>query len=139
MRINLKKRKLYTHLILGLVWMAFGSVYFLITSESLFWFGFGFMAIGFFDILHYLYDSKHQYLLIENGSIKKNFLYGFKNKIETDEIQKVKRVGGDYILESNSNTFKIDPDLIEKDSLDDLNKFLKGLNLPSEKNYFSKF
>ncbi|MBZ9627937.1 hypothetical protein LB450_07475 [Psychroflexus sp. CAK1W] len=140
MRINLKKRILHTHLILGLVWLTFGSMYFLITSDSLFWFGFGFMAIGFFDILHYLYDSKHQYLHIENGSIRKNKLYGFNftTKIDVDDIHEIKRAGGNYILKSESSTFKIDPAVIEKESLNDLHNFLKELNSPSEKTFLTR-
>ncbi|MFD0933547.1 hypothetical protein ACFQ0R_13155 [Psychroflexus salinarum] len=137
MRIKLTKKKLYTHLILGLVWSGFGVIYILLNDENVNWLGIGFIAIGLFDILHYVYDSKHQYLLIENGVIRKNILYGFKNKIDIDDIHQIKSEGGNYILKSDLNTFKIDPGLIEKNSLEDLNKFLKDLDLPSDKNFLT--
>lgn len=139
MKINLKKRKLNTHLTLGLVWIAFGIGYFIITSENIYWFGFGFIAIGFLDILHFLYDTKHQYLIIENGVIKKNFLYGFSftNEIHIDHIKEIKRIHGDFILKSGNKTLKIEPDVIEKESLDQLIHFLKKLNLPPDKNFLT--
>lgn len=138
MIIKFKKKKLYTHLILGLFWIGFGIAYFFLNSQNLSWVALGFTAIGVFDLLHFFYNLKMQYLSIKNNSIRKNILYGFKNKIELDEIQDIKKNDdGDYILSSHSTNFKINPGLIEKESLNELHKFLNGLETDSKIEFYT--
>ena len=44
------------------------------------WTDYGYLVIGILYVGHYLYDLKNQYLTIENGTIRKNGLYGFGKK-----------------------------------------------------------
>ena len=82
---------------------------------------------------HYLYDLTNQYLTIENGTIRKNGLYGLEKKL----INWIKKFVGDYTLKTKKGDLKINTELIDKDSLYELNKILAGLNLPPEKTPFA--
>lgn len=137
MKIYLNKKRLKTHLFIGALWMILGLSYF-IFGETMFWLDYAYVSVGAFDLFQYFYSLKHHYLIIENGTITKNVLYGFQNKIELNEIKEIKKIGGDYILKSQMRNLKINPDLIQKESLEKLNTFLKKLNLPSEKNFLTR-
>lgn len=134
MKIRFQKFRLYINLTIGITWIIIGSLS-LYDSNFTKWYYFVFMILGILYIGHYLYDLKHQYLTIENGTITKNILYGFKNKIELDEIQQIQKVNGNYILKSETQKMKIKLDLIDNSSLNKLIEVLKNLNLPSERSF----
>ncbi|MGK0446848.1 MAG: hypothetical protein ACJA2M_000617 [Polaribacter sp.] len=133
MKIRFKKKRLYINLILGLVWTGLG-VFSLLEDESLRWTDHGYLVVGILYIGHYLYDLNNQYLTIENGSIRKNILYGFRKKINLNEIYRIEKYAGDYILRTLTKELKINTELIEGKSLVEFNKILKKLNLPEGKN-----
>ena len=118
-------------MILGALWVVLGASYF-IFDEALSWLGYGFMIVGSFNLFQFFYNLQHQYLIIKNGRIQKNILYSFINRIEIDEIEEIKKIKGNYILKSKKTNLKINPDLIEKESLENLIEFLKKLEVPSE-------
>ena len=133
MKIRFKKKRLYINLILGLVWTGLG-VFSLLEDESLRWTDYGYLLAGILYIGHYLYDLNNQYLTIENGSIRKNVLYGFGNKINVNEINRIEKYAGDYIIRTLEKELKINTGLIEEKSLEEFNEILKKLNLPEGKN-----
>ena len=133
MKIRFKKKRLYINLILGLVWTGIG-VFSLLEDESLRWTDYGYLIAGILYIGHYLYDLNNQYLTIENGSIRKNVLYGFGNKINVNEINRIEKYAGDYIIRTLEKELKINTGLIEEKSLEEFNEILKKLNLPEGKN-----
>ena len=133
MKIRFKKKRLYINLILGLVWTGLG-VFSLLKDENLRWTDYGYLVVGTLYLGHYLYDLNNQYLTIENGSIRKNVLYGFENKINVNEINRIEKYAGDYILRTVEKELKINTELIEKKSLVEFNEILKKLNLPEGKN-----
>lgn len=136
MKIRFTKRRLYAHLIIGALWFVLGVTGFII-GENIYWFGYGYLMIAILYLGHFLYDQKHQYLIIENGRITKNILYGFKNKMDVDEIQEIKKVGGDYILKSDTKILKINIDVIDNTSLLNLMEVLKEIDLPSKKSFLT--
>jgi hypothetical protein len=138
MRIKLSKKRLYTNLLLGVIWILFGMSYF-IFEATMPWSGYAYSILGTLYLAHFLYDYKHQYLIIENGKIQKNILYSFKNKIELSEIDEIKSIKGNYILKSETRNLSIDPSLIDKQSLIKLLHVLRQVDLPSEKNHFKKY
>jgi len=133
MKIRFKKKRLYINLILGLVWTGLG-VFSLLEDESLRWTDYGYLVAGILYIGHYLYDLNNQYLTIENGRIRKNVLYGFGNKINVNEINRIEKYAGDYIIRTLEKELKINTGLIEEKSLEEFNEILKKLNLPEGKN-----
>jgi hypothetical protein len=133
MKIRFKKKRLYINLILGLVWTGLG-VFSLVEDESLRWTDYGYLIVGILYLGHYLYDLNNQYLTIENGSIRKNVLYGFGKKINVNEINRIEKYAGDYIIRTLEKELKINTGLIEEKSLEEFNEILKKLNLPEGKN-----
>ena len=133
MKIRFKKNRLYINLILGLVWTGLG-VFSLVEDESLRWTDYGYLIVGILYLGHYLYDLNNQYLTIENGSIRKNVLYGFGKKINVNEINRIEKYAGDYIIRTLEKELKINTGLIEEKSLEEFNEILKKLNLPEGKN-----
>lgn len=93
--------------------------------------------IGVLYVGHYLYDLTNQYLTIEDGTIRKNGLYGFGKRINLNETNWIKKFAGDYTLKTEQKELKINTELIEKNSLNELNKILAELNLPSKKTPFA--
>ncbi|NJB37230.1 hypothetical protein [Croceivirga sp. JEA036] len=136
MKIKFKKKRLYLNLILGLVWFALGILN-LTEDDKIRWTDYGYLLAGILYIGHFLYDLTNQYLTIENGTIRKNGLYGFGKRINLNDINWIKKFAGDYTLKTEQRELKINTELIDKDSLTELNKILTELNLPSEKNPFA--
>jgi hypothetical protein len=136
MKIKFKKKRLYINLILGIVWLALGILN-LNEDDKIRWTDYGYLVAGILYIGHYLYDLTNQYLTIENGTIRKNVLYGFRKNINLNEVNWIKKFAGDYTLKTEKKELKINTELIDKDSLTELNKILAELNLPPEKTPFA--
>jgi hypothetical protein len=136
MKIKFKKKRLRVNLILGLVWIVLGTLS-IVTDDEIRWTDYGYLVIGILYIGHYLSDLTNQYLTIENGTIRKNGLYGYWKKINLNEINWIKKFAGDYTLKTEQKELKINTELIDKDALSELNKILTELNLPPEKTPFA--
>jgi len=136
MKIRFKKKKLYSNLILGVLWLIIG-VYNILEDEDLHWMDYSYLVIALLYLLHFIYDYKNQYLIIENESIRKNALYGNRKKIELNDINLITKTAGDYILKAENKQINIDPNLIEDESFIKLTNLLRKLNLPSDKNPFA--
>ncbi|MFD0933545.1 hypothetical protein ACFQ0R_13145 [Psychroflexus salinarum] len=138
MKIGFNKTRLSAHLILGFVWIIIGILN--LSSKDLEnWIGYVFIILGVLYLVHFFYDRKNKYLIIENGMITKNILYGFKNKMDLDAIQEIQKVKGNYILKSKTQKLKINLDLIDNSSLNKLIEVLRNLNLPSEKSFLASW
>ena len=87
----------------------------------------GWTVISLMYLGLYLYQNKNQYLIIENGFIKKNDLFG--KKFNLIEIIEIKKIAGDIILKTDSREMKIDTQLIEPHSLELLKTRLEKLNI----------
>jgi hypothetical protein len=51
-----------------------------------------------------------------------------------NEINRIEKYGGDYIIRTLEKELKINTGLIEEKSLEEFNEILKKLNLPEGKN-----
>lgn len=137
MKIKFPKFRLYVKLVLGLLWTIAGLYYLFLRDDNSSWTGYFYFAGGFLVLAQFIYDIRNQYLIIENATITKNILYGFKNKIELDQIQEIQKVKGNYILTSETQKMKINLDLVDESSLNNLIDVLSHLNLPSEKSFLT--
>ena len=136
MKIRFKKKRLKVNIVLGIIWIALGTLT-IVTDDEIRWTNYGYLVIGILYVGHYLYDLKNQYLTIENGTIRKNGLYGYWKKINLNEINWIKKFAGDYTLVTEQNELKINTELIDENSLTELNRILAELNLPPEKTPFA--
>ena len=86
------------------------------------------MSISYF----YKYLKGTNYLIIEKGVLKQNYIFG--KKIDLSEIKSIKHFAGDYILRTVRKELKINTKFIEEKSLVEFNEILKKLDLPEGKN-----
>ncbi len=134
MKIKYKKKRNYINLALGLFWILLSILSF-IQKDKIHWTDYGYLVVGVLYIGQYFWDITNQYLTLENGIIKKNSVFG--RKINLNEIIWIKKFAGDYTLKTENQELKINTELIQEHSLNELNKILAELNLPSEKNPFT--
>ena len=126
MKIGYKKRYLNANLGLSLLWFIF-FLFGLYIKDELHWADFGWGVISLMYLGLYLYQRKNQYLIIKNGFIKKNDLFG--KKLNLNEIRQIKKFAGDYILKTDKTELTINTQLIEPDSLTLLKAQLEQLNI----------
>jgi hypothetical protein len=138
MKIKFKKKRLRYNLNIGILMTCLGSAYFIFDASPMIS-GYLYLAAGLSMTFQYLYDVKHQYLIIENGIIKKNKLYSLKNKILIEDILEIKGTNKGYLLKSEKVNLKINPKVIDEESMPDLIQYLQSINIPDDKNLFSKF
>ena len=117
MKVRFKKRRQNTNLIFGIFWFVLGILYLVFTDNNTFWIGYVHLVSGALFMIQNFYDSRHQYLHIENGVIQKNIFYGFSNKINLDEVYEINGTKSNYILKSEARKLSIDPSLIDEQSL----------------------
>ncbi len=134
MEIRYSKKRLNSNYKLGLYFLIAGVlmiIAFMLFSDSKeFEFdsaGIGLIGAGIFSLAIYCYEKKKQYLTIKNGILKKNTL--FPKNINLNEINRIKKFAGDYKLKTNKSEFIIDTQIIDPNSLAELNTVLEKLNV----------
>ena len=125
MKIRFTKKRLKHYLIFGILWLVLGTTAVIFNSDNIF--NYGYLIIGILYLGTYLFENNKQYLTIENGTISKNHL--IPKKINLNEIKRIKKFAGDYILKTDSTELRINTELVEKNSLEELNTVLENLNL----------
>lgn len=126
MKIAYKKRQLNVNLILGLVWLTWFFIG-ILTKEETNWMDYGWIFISLLYLGLYLYQKNYKYIRIENGIIKVNGPFG--KKMSLTEIKRIKEFAGDYIVKSDKDELTINTQIIDPDSLVDLNTVLEKLNV----------
>ena len=131
MKIKFKNNKLYGNLLLGVVWTGIGVLNFY-ENDNIRWSNSIYFVLGLLYIGHFIIDITFQYLTIENGTIRKNWLYGFRNKLNFEDIKSIEKDGANYTLITDSQKLKIKTKLIEENSLIQLNTLLERMNISPE-------
>jgi len=75
----------------------------------------------------YFYQKNYKYLTIENGIINVNGPFG--KKLNMTEIKRIKKFAGDYILKTDKKELTINTQIIDPNSLAELNAELEKLNV----------
>lgn len=135
MIIKFSKRRLYAHLFLGLIWASIGIYYLFFSTDFPIWIGILYMILGAYYLFYSIYDFNHPYISIEEGIIKRNKLYGLKNKIKLDEVEEIQKTQGGYLLKSKTAELKINTSLISNEKLLELIILFKSLGLPADKTF----
>lgn len=113
---------------MGLIWLVFAIVQlFVLDYENKSWIKYGWLGISLMYIIMYFYEYFNQYLTIENGIIKTNSLFG--KKMNLTDIKRIKKFAGDYILKSDKAELTINTQIIDPNSLIELNTELEKLNV----------
>lgn len=125
MKIRYKKRHFRVNLIFGIVWLVWFFLGILFNDE-MHWIDYGWLLISAMYLGFYFYQRKNQYLVIEDGVLKENSIFG--KEMNLKEVKWIKSFAGDYILKSETKKLQINTQIIDPDSLADLNTELKKLN-----------
>ena len=133
MKIRYIKKRQYFNLFYGLAWGALGIVK-LFSNTSFDGLDYVWLTMAGLSMVLFLYDYKNQYLTIVDGMIYRIPVVG--KKIKLKDIVQIKKFAGDYILKTNNKELTINTQLIDKESLNDLNAMLAQLDLPPEKTPF---
>ena len=134
MKIRYTKKRLRANLILGLLWLALGL------AKGLFsvfddWTDFFFFGMAILYLGQYLNEWQNQYLSIDQDQIKVNYPFG--KKINLSDINRIKKFAGDYIIKTDKKELTINTQIIDRESLNDLNEVLAKLDLPPDKTPFA--
>ena len=127
MKIFQKKRNLYFNLFFGLMWFAYG-IYRLFSTQSSPWLSYAFIILSILYLVQFFYFAYKPVLIIEKGKIVNNDLFKSKT-FRLDEIVKVKKFAGDITIFTKTDKIALNTQLFEKESLDELNAVLDGLDL----------
>ncbi|NGX85048.1 hypothetical protein G3A46_12035 [Aequorivita sp. KMM 9714] len=126
MRIGYKKRHMNINLIFGLVWLVWFFIG-ILTKDEPNWTDYGWIVISAMYLIGYFYQRQNKYLTIENGIIKINSPFG--KKLNLNEIKRIKKFAGDYILKTERKELTINTQIIDPNSLAELNAELEKLNV----------
>lgn len=134
MKIKYSRQRLKSHYKLGFYFILTGTIMTIVftlydglNEVQLDSAGVGLIGGGIFSFAVYYFENKKQYLTIKNGFLIKNSL--FPKKVCLKEIQQIKKFAGDYTLKTNKTDLTINTQIIDENSLLDLNRELENLNL----------
>ena len=126
MKIQYKKRQLNFNLIYGILWFVYCFVK-LFFDDKLHWIDYSWIIISLTFIGTYFYQKKYKYVSIENGILTVNEPFG--KKLNLTEIKRIKKFAGDYIIKTDKKELTINTQIIEPNSLAELNAELEKLNV----------
>ena len=126
MKIGYKKKHLNVNLIIGLFWLIWFFVRVFEKNEPN-WTDYGWIVIFLMYLGLYFYQKNYKYLTIENGIINVNGPFG--KKLNLTEIKRIKKFAGDYILKTDKKELTINTQIIDPNSLAELNAELEKLNV----------
>jgi len=126
MKIEYKKRHLKIYLILGIIFLVLGMLNIYYDGENRLT-DYGYLFISILYLTLYFYQRQNNYLTIERGVIKINGLFG--KKFNLTEIKSIKKFAGDYILKADKKEFRINTQIIDPNSLAELNTELEKLKV----------
>ena len=126
MKIGYKKRHLNVNLIFGLIWLVWFFVG-VFGKEEPNWTDYGWLVISIAYLSIYFYQKKYKYVSIENGILSVNGPIG--KKLNLTEIKRIKKFAGDYILKTDKKELTINTQIIDPNSLVELNAVLGKLNV----------
>ncbi|PJA04971.1 MAG: hypothetical protein COX71_09130 [Flavobacteriales bacterium CG_4_10_14_0_2_um_filter_35_18] len=126
MKIGYKKKHLNVNLIIGLFWLIWFFVRVFEKNDPN-WTDYGWIVISLMYLGLYFYQKNYKYLTIENGIINVNGPFG--KKLNMTEIKRIKKFAGDYILKTDKKELTINTQIIDPNSLAELNAELEKLNV----------
>jgi hypothetical protein len=135
MKIKFKNKRVIYNLVLSTFYIAIGLEK-ILNQENARWTKYIFFILGLTYLVTSLFEINNQYLSIENGIIKKNIILGYNKKINLKDIIAIKSFAGEYTLVTQTNKLKINTELIDPNSIEELYTVLKDLNLPADKTPF---
>ncbi|RZK01711.1 MAG: hypothetical protein EOO46_19480 [Flavobacterium sp.] len=121
--IKYNQRQAKTGLIVGILFLILAILSRFLGSSPLY-FPIGMSALY---IAMYFYKKKRSYLEVKDGYIKKDF----GPKLLIDDIVDTRRFAGDYIFKTSSEKMVVDKNLIDKNSISDIENLINHIRSKS--------
>ncbi|HCQ17506.1 MAG TPA: hypothetical protein DIU20_14655 [Cryomorphaceae bacterium] len=86
------------------------------------------LGSGLAFLISFFYENSHQYLTIKDDFIQKNSL--LPRRLNLSEITSVKKFARDYTLKTPEREMVIDTQIIDPESLEELDRVLDKLSVP---------
>lgn len=131
MKIKYKEKILKFNLFYGMLMIVIGILW--VANDSSSFKNYLWIIVGALQTGSYFYDKKFQYLSIENNKLTRHFL--IPRSIEIEKIKKIWRFRNSYKIETDKKSLRISKNLIEEDSLFQLDQFFETLNLNVREKY----
>jgi len=126
MKIKYKKQPLLFYLTAGLFWLIFFIVI-LFEKERLNWIDYGWIVMSFVYLGIFYFQKKYKYITIEDGIIRINGPLG--KELKLIEIKRIKKFAGDYIIKTDQKEMTINTQIIDPNSLKELDVELEKLDV----------
>ena len=125
MKILYSKKQRKYHFFYALFWLLLGitGLFFSERKLSLIYLLHIFLSISYF----YKYLKGTNYLIIEKGVLKQNYIFG--KKMDLSDIKSIKHFAGEYILRTYKRKMTINISWVDQSSLLDLKDELKKLDV----------
>lgn len=131
MILKYKKKKTQFNLIFGLIWLLWFFIGYL-TKEKISWTDYGWIIISLLYLSLYFYQKKKQYGQIINDKIIINDVFKKTKEIDLKKVNNFKKSAGYYIFKSENAELKINIELIDQNSLRQLNKIVENYKLKTQ-------
>ena len=125
MKVSYKQKHLRNYLLLGILFLLLGSWRMLQGIDQLL--GYLWLSLALISLSHYYYSRRKAYLTIKQGYLYKNLL--FSQKLLLSDIKRIRKFAGDYTLMTETTKLTIDTQIIDADSLEELECVLAQLDL----------
>ena len=126
MEIAYNKKRLQASLYISIVWFLLGALQMILMKDQL-WLGFGWIVLAVLFFISFLYKSKKKYITITDHFIKQNSPFG--KTIKVSDIKIIKYFSEDYIIKTDTEEIRINTNLIEEKSLDNLHDTLLSVKV----------
>lgn len=114
------------NLVFGLIWLGYGTLS-ILTDANPNWIDYGWLVIAGLYLIVYFYQRSRKYITIDNGILQIQGLFG--KKINLNEVQHIRKFAGDYILKTGESQLTINTQIIDEESLTELNGALQKLDV----------
>ena len=126
MKIKYKKEPLIVYLTAGFFWFMFFNVI-LFEKEELSSLDYGWIVMSLIYLGIFFYRKKYYYLTIINDNIRVNGPLG--KELKLTEIKRIKKFAGDYIIKTDRKEMTINTQIIDPNSLKELDVELEKLEV----------
>ena len=126
MKIKYKKEPLIVYLTAGLFWFMFFNVIFF-EKEELSSLDYGWIVMSLIYLGIFFYRKKYYYLTIIKDNIRVNGPLG--KELKLTEIKRIKKFAGDYIIKTDRKEMTINTQIIDPNSLKELDAELEKLEV----------
>ncbi len=126
MKIKYKKEPLIVYLSAGFFWFMFFNVIFF-EKEELSSLDYGWIVMSLIYLGIFFYQKKYKYITIEDGIIRINGPLG--KELKLTEVKRIKKFAGDYIIKTDRKEMTINTQIIDSNSLKELDAELEKLDV----------